>query len=129
MKIALFPGKFQPPHLGHVQSLMSIHDDYDKIIICVTEDLPNVIPVSEVVLIFKDIFRHLKKYEVISISGVLVNSTSLSHLPYFDVLVSGNQKVISHVSSFSKDTRFLERSIGIGYSGTEIRTLFNENHE
>ena len=123
MKTALFPGKFQPPHLGHIQSLMSLYDDYEKIIIGVTEDYPNVIPVKEVITIFEDIFKHLKKYEVIAISGILVKSKSLSHLPDFDVLVSGNDKVISHISSFSKETRFLTRSQGIGYSGTEIRTL------
>ena len=123
MKTALFPGKFQPPHLGHIQSLMSLYDDYEKIIIGVTEDYPHVIPVKEVITIFEDIFKHLKKYEVIAISGILVKSKSLSHLPDFDVLVSGNDKVISHVSRFSKETRFLARSKGIGYSGTEIRTL------
>ena len=37
--------------------------------------------------------------------------------------LAGNKKVISHISSFSKETRFLARSQGIGYSGTEIRTL------
>ena len=45
-------------------------------------------------------------------------------LPAFDILVSGNDKVIKHVTKLGIKADYLPRSKGIGYSGTEIRTLF-----
>ena len=43
MTIALFPGKFQPPHLGHITTLMKLYPKYDKIIIGITQDKPEVL--------------------------------------------------------------------------------------
>ena len=45
--VAFFPGKFQPVHMGHITSLMRIFDDYDKIIIGITSDSPNVLSLNE----------------------------------------------------------------------------------
>jgi len=44
MKNVLFPGKFQPPHLGHIITIMRLRKDYNKIIIGITDDKPEVIP-------------------------------------------------------------------------------------
>ena len=40
MSTAFFPGKFHPPHIGHVQTILDILPDYDKVIIGVTERAP-----------------------------------------------------------------------------------------
>ena len=47
-------------------------------------------------------------------------------LPDFDILVSGNKKVINHLSKLGFKTNFLPRCKGIGFSGTEIRSLFKK---
>ncbi len=124
MTIALFPGKFQPPHIGHIQTLMNIYPDYDKIIVGITEDNPSVLSPSKVKKIFESILKHLPKFEVILIKGTIEGSDSIDNLPDFDILLSGNQKVIDHVKKFGKKADFTPRTDGVGCSGTELRSLF-----
>lgn len=124
MTTALFPGKFQPPHIGHIQTLMNIYPFYDKIIVGITEDKPSVLSPLKVKNIFESILKHLPKFEVILIKGTIEGSDSIDNLPDFDVLLSGNQKVIDHVKKFGKKADFISRTEGIGCSGTELRSLF-----
>ena len=123
MSTAFFPGKFQPVHLGHVISIMNIYEKYDKIIIGITEDIPEVLTQNERKEIFENVFKYLNKVEVILIKKVISGSTDLSHLPRFDICLTGNIKVIETMHDNGLNAEFLERSIGIGYSGTEIRSL------
>ena len=46
-------------------------------------------------------------------------------LPYFDVCVTGNQEVVNYMEKNNFKTRLLSRSEGVGYSGTEIRSISN----
>jgi len=125
MRIAFFPGKFQPPHIGHIETIMSLYDKYDKIIVGITEDIPHVIEQIEVKNRFSFIFKHLPKFQFEIIEGILTESKSFDHLPSFDILLSGNEKVIQKAKLLGFKTKFIERSEGIGYSGTEIRSLIN----
>ena len=119
--VAFFPGKFQPPHLGHVLTVMRIYEDYDKIIICVTEDKPRAITVEKTKNIFKEAFQHLSKVEIVSINEVLCSMTTLEKLPNFDVLLTGNPDVIHWSEEHNVECKFLDRSIGPGFSGTTVR--------
>jgi cytidyltransferase-like protein len=123
MATVFFPGKFQPVHLGHIISIMNIYDKYDKIIIGITVDIPEILSPNERKEIFETVFKHLNKVEVILIKKVISGSRDLSHLPAFDICLTGNSKVIETMSDNGLNASFLERSIGIGYSGTEIRSL------
>ena len=123
MSTAFFPGKFQPVHLGHVISIMNIYEKYDKIIVGITEDIPEVLTQNERKEIFENVFKYLNKVEIILIKKVITGSRDLSHLPRFDICLSGNIKVIETMHDNGLNAKFLERSIGIGYSGTEIRSL------
>lgn len=123
--VAFFPGKFQPPHLGHIISLMQLYPRYDKIIIGITEDVPNVLSQEERKAIFEKAFEHLPKFKVVLINGVLTEANSLKGLPEFDVCVSGNKKVIEKLRSLGKEAEFLPRSEGAYFSGTKIRKLLN----
>ena len=124
-KVAFFPGKFQPVHLGHVVTLMSIYNDYDRIIVGITQDGPTVLTQEQIRDIFKSSLKYLPKFEIVLIKGSIENSSSLHNLPEFDVCVSGNQKVIDKICNLGKPTRYIERSEGVNFSGTEIRTLLN----
>ena len=125
MTIAFFPGKFQPPHIGHIMTVMNIYEKYDKIIIGITKDVPQVLSQTEVKSIFESIFRPLPKIKIELVSEVITGNENIKNiLPAFDILVSGNDKVIKHVTKLGIKADYLPRSKGIGYSGTEIRTLF-----
>lgn len=125
-KTAFFPGKFQPVHLGHIITLMNIYDKYDKIIVGITEDTPEVISQEERKDIFDRVFKYLPKFEVETIKGTIVNSTSPENLPDFDVCLSGNEAVIKKLHEFGLHAEFIDRSRGVGYSGKEIRTLLGK---
>tara|TARA_Y100001970_G_scaffold42932_1_gene53471 strand:+ start:2955 stop:3935 length:981 start_codon:yes stop_codon:yes gene_type:complete len=124
--VAFFPGKFQPVHMGHIASIMKIFDDYEKIIIGITSDSPNILSFDERKNIFKSVLSRYKKFEYVFFDTSLVDIKDKSILPQFDVCVSGNQKVIDFMKKYNFKTRFLKRSKGIGYSGTEIRSIIGE---
>lgn len=37
---AFFPGKFHPPHLGHAKTILKLITSYDKVVIGISEDVP-----------------------------------------------------------------------------------------
>ncbi len=116
--IGLFLGKFQPPHLGHVRTILNLKDDYDKLIVGVTED-ERILSFNEIKTIFMDIFKDFKKIEVMQIKGVVEQGSA--EIPKgIDVVLSGNHKVLDILSS-QYNTKFVTRTEGIGYSATEIR--------
>jgi nicotinamide mononucleotide adenylyltransferase len=121
--IALFPGKFQPPHVGHIITVVRIYDEYKKIIVGVTEDGPIVMAQNDRVEMLRELFKYMDKVSVIPLSGVLSEYEDSSLLPMFDICLSGNQKVVEKIRSFGMMAEHIDRSKGIGFSGTEIRTL------
>jgi len=121
--IALFPGKFQPPHLGHIRTLLRIYEDYDKIYVCITEGGPHLIPIQESYEIIKETLRYLPKFEVIMVKGSIYTRDAFENMPKFDIFVSANIKAIEIANEFKLKTRFISRTKGIGYSGTSLRRL------
>ena len=84
MKIAFFPGKFQPVHLGHIVTLMSIYNEYDKIIVGITEDKPDIISQEERKSIFESVLKYLPKFEIVLIKGTIV---TVYHLNIYPILM------------------------------------------
>ena len=121
--VAFFPGKFQPVHMGHITSLMKIFDDYDKIIIGITSDSPNVLSLKSRKEIFKSVLSRFNKFEYVLFDTALINIKDTNILPEFDVCVTGNQAVVDFMEKNNFKTRLLSRSEGVGYSGTEIRSI------
>ena len=121
--VAFFPGKFQPVHMGHITSLMKIFDDYDKIIIGITSDSPNVLSLKSRKEIFNSVLSRFNKFEFVLFDTALVNIKDTNTLPKFDVCVTGNQSVVDFMKKNNFKTRLLRRSEGVGYSGTEIRSI------
>ena len=121
--VAFFPGKFQPVHMGHISSLMKIFDDYEKIIIGITSDSPNVLSLESRKKIFKSVLSRFNKFEYVLFDTALINIKDTNILPDFDVCVTGNQEVVDFMEKNNFKTRLLSRSKGVGYSGTEIRSI------
>ena len=121
--IAFFPGKFQPPHLGHIITIMSLYDKYDKIIVAITDENDSIISQQERNYIFQSVFKYLDKVEITLLPGILVEFENANLLPVFDVCLSGNSQVVEWMKKFDKKVIKTPRSQGLGYSGTEIRSL------
>ena len=130
-KIAIFPGRFQPPHLGHVLTLMKIYPLYDEIIIAVTSYTyggrkKQVMKPREVKSIFENVFKYLPKYKVVTVGKGFIERKSFDDLPRFDVVVTGNLETIRRMEKMGIKARYVPRSEGVaGWSGTELREALN----
>ena len=123
--VAFFPGKFQPVHMGHITSIMKIFEDYEKIIIGITSDSPNVLSLQKRKEVFQSVLSRFDKFEYVFFDTALIDIKDKTILPKFDVCVSGNQKVLDFMKKNNFKTRLLKRSSGVGYSGTEIRSIID----
>jgi len=121
--VAFFPGKFQPVHMGHITSLMKIYDDYDKIIIGITSDSPTILSLQERREVFEKVLSKFNKFKYVFFDTALVDIKDKAILPAFDVCVTGNSAVVDYMEKNNFKTRILSRSEGVGYSGTEIRSI------
>lgn len=126
-KVAIFPGRFQPPHLGHVLTLMKIYPLYDEIIIAVTSYTyggrkKQVLKPREVKRMFENVFKYLPKYKVITVGKGFIERRSFNDLPRFDVVVTGNLETIRRMERLGLKARYVSRSKGVpGWSGAELR--------
>ena len=120
--IALFPGKFQPLHLGHIVTIRRLQKTYEKVIVLVTKD-GSYMSQEEIVNTLKEV---LPEVEVATISGRLVDRTRFSlkrqlRNLHFDIIVSGNNDVIDWALKVDIPSCYYPRSTGPLFSGTELR--------
>lgn len=129
-QVVFFPGKFHPPHIGQIQTILKIIPKYRKVIIGVSEHLPDDVVIttpSEILSALEELFLHFDNVELCLIKGTLVNKKDLNGLPEFDLLLSGNTDVLNWAKTMGLKSKFIERSSGIMCSGTEVRrALKNE---
>jgi len=127
-KIAFFPGKFQPPHIGHVQTLLRLMPYYKKIIIGVTEHRVDDIDISldDIKAMLSSFLKSFEHVEICEVEGVLTEKEDLRGLPEFDVLLSGNKEVLRWAEEHGVEAKFVHRSEGLFCSGTEMRLVIKE---
>tara|TARA_B100000795_G_scaffold260183_1_gene235799 strand:+ start:57 stop:1085 length:1029 start_codon:yes stop_codon:yes gene_type:complete len=126
-KTAVFFGKFQPPHLGHIITINRILRDFNKLIVGITSDNKIGQDPNQIKKVFEEVFQDYKKISFEIIKGSIEEGTaSIGHLD-FDTVVSGNNKVISILKAMGHCTVFQPRSVGIGFNSSEIRSLLINN--
>jgi len=121
MKV-FFPGKFQPPHIGHVLTISKLLNQGHRVIIGISQDKPRVISQEKVKGIFDMIFSSFDT-SCFLFEGALTDYKEINDFPEFDILVSANPKVIDWALKLGLNVRLCPRSEGIGHSGTELRKL------
>jgi hypothetical protein len=125
---AIFLGKFQPPHLGHVRTILKIATEYSSVIIGITKGPTKAVGYEEVKGIFDEVFKFNENITTMLIDGTIEDSTaSLDDLD-FDVIISGNQKVLSLLSAAGYQTKFQPRSEGFGHSSSELRAISSSHN-
>lgn len=120
---AIFLGKFQPPHLGHIRTILNVAKDYEQVIIGITKGKPKIIDYEEVHFILSEVLSTSNNIKVVLIDGMVEAGTACLSDFSFDVVVSGNHKVLEVLKKQGYRTRFWSRTEGLGYSGSEIREL------
>lgn len=123
---AIFLGKFQPPHLGHIRTILKISKEYDSLIVGVTMGEPKLVEYEQVRSILEETLEGVENVSIKVIDGTIEDGTSdLSEIS-FDIILSGNQKVLNILGEKGYKTKFQPRTEGVGYSGSEIRGLIEE---
>ena len=128
-RVAFFPGKFHPPHIGHIQTILNILPKYRKLIVGVSEHLPEngvIATPADIMETLKSFFVNFDNIEVCKIKGILIEKKNVEDLPKFDVLLSGSSEVLNWAKSMSIDTKYIPRSSGIMCSGSEIRRAMSD---
>ena len=111
-KTLLFSGRFDRPHLGHIQTITRLGKEYSKVLIVVLDYPEQYWPVQYRAQILKDqLDRSKGNYEVITntIHFGKISKHELSQFA-FDVYGSGNLKVLKHIETLGYQTIFVERS-------------------
>jgi nicotinamide mononucleotide adenylyltransferase len=129
-QVGFFPGKFHPPHIGHILTMLSLVPKYSKLIIGVSEDMPDesVTTVGGIIGTLNSFFENFDNVEIARIKGVLTKKKDTAGLPEFDILLSGNELVLDWAESMGVKAQFVPRSEGFLCSGTEIRDILNEDN-
>jgi nicotinamide mononucleotide adenylyltransferase len=127
--IALFPGKFNPPHMGHLVTILEHQKNYSKFIILITNDVPedSLIKPKEISLLFKEIFKNSSSVEVMVFNKKMTTMHSLDGLPNFDVILSGNPEIIEWGKSKGVNTKFVNRSGDERLSASVIRSYYRKS--
>jgi len=123
--IAFFPGKFQPPHMGHILTISKLYHKYKKVIIGITSDKYKVVSKAYIKRIFGTIFPDA------IIVFIPFKLTSLSKLelslllPEYDILITAeNNEVLKWAKKEGIRVKNIKRSKCIGDSGTKLRKLY-----
>lgn len=137
---ALFPGRFQPFHLGHMAAIQWLLNKYDKVIILIgsgqeSHSIYNPFTAGERLIMIRE---SLKEYGVdfrkVILFPIMESFTNKNWIrivemysPPFDVIVSGNPLVYT----VAKEAGYLTDQVPIFnreiYNATRIRKLMLEN--
>ncbi len=125
MTTALFMGRFQPPHIGHLLTIRSLAAKYDKLVVGVTEAEPSVMQIDNVIAILQQLLPE-KNISFIRVKGSVEGGTAVIDFE-FDVCCSGNPNVLSVMAAKGYKTEYTERSFDSIFSGTKERQLYIES--
>lgn len=121
---ALFPGKFQPPHTGHILAIMNVIHDYDKLIISILDNEKTrkyPIKPKTIINIFKKIFPDYNiDYNIHKES--LMKKANSYELPSCDVIITSNTEAYKNLKRMGYKVRKTKR-VPI-YRGELIRKAY-----
>lgn len=120
---ALFLGKFQPPHLGHIRTIFKLAKSFDELIVGVTKGEVKAIEYAEAINIIREVTEPLGNVSVLLLDGTVEGGTADLEGLGFDVVISGNYKVLNLLAEQGYKVKFQPRTQGDFYSGSALRSL------
>ena len=111
MKV-LTSGRFDPPHLGHIVSLLKIAKEYDSLTIVVLDQEERSYPISYVDAIFKETFKYVNHKINVIYNVTHFGELTKEELDSFgcDLYCGGNLQVLKHIENLGFKTKYHERS-------------------
>ncbi len=143
---AIFSGRFDPPHLGHVMTIIGLCERFGRVIIPVLKyNEREVCSAVEAKNIFDFMFSEMSPIHSISCKPeIIVNAVHFGEVTkeYYDqflkqykilqehcVYVSGNPEVLDHMATLDVRCEYLPRSRDDIYEGTKIRKYLDGDDE
>ncbi len=112
---AFFPVKANPPHIGHILTLLRIKNDYEEIMISVL-DINLVISPEYIIEILRTILNNKcypNKFHFNIHRESFTTRTNFDNLPFNpkkDIIVTGNKKVYDNVKKYKQKARLIKRT-------------------
>jgi cytidyltransferase-like protein len=108
--IALFSGRFDTVHVGHIIQILRLGQMFDRVIVPVLDYPEQHYPVQYRVQVLKDIFKP-PKYEVFSNKEHFAKITHEEINKYtFDIYVSQNMECLKHIESLGYKILYVDRA-------------------
>jgi cytidyltransferase-like protein len=116
--IALFSGRFDRPHPGHIIQLKRLGEEFDRVIVPVLDYPEQKYPVQYRVQILEDAMNDKTKYSIFANKDHF-GRISMNEIEnyFFDIYVSGNVKCLKHIESLGFKVRYVDRAYD--YSASE----------
>lgn len=141
-KTAIFSGRFEPPHLGHLHTILNIAKVYGRVLVVIL-DYPDreVCSADEARDIFNGIFDAMFPDTTRSTFQVIINDIHFATISFaqYDTLLrnngicinhsiylSGNTEVLENMKKEGIRSRFFPRTNDYIYTGTSIREQIKE---
>lgn len=135
MKVAVFSGRFDPPHLGHTNTISVLAEPNDFVIVPILDYNGRVlISAEDAKQIFENVFKNICIKNVLFIVNnihfgkitmdqykEMITGCGFDYNKCDVIYWSGNISVIDHMNSIGIRNVPIERSFPKIYSGTKIR--------
>jgi phosphopantetheine adenylyltransferase len=143
--VGIFSGRFDPPHIGHLMTIIDLCKRFQKIVIVVLDYSGRQdCSASMAVLIFETLFEDFLPQICANKIECVVNHTHMAEISveeYEDLLesvgatransiyLSGNPEVLDHMEEIGIKSECVPRSIDHIYSSTIVRSKINVDSE
>ena len=129
MATVLFSGRFDPPHPGHIATIMKLSKMFDRVVVPVLDHEGQSMPVDDRVDILEactaknvDVFSNKDHYARVTKPEIITFCEDMDC--FFSVYASGNEECIAHMKELGYPVLYIPRSFH--YSGTEERAKNNK---
>ena len=130
MATVLFSGRFDPPHCGHVATIMKLSEMFEKVVVPVLDHEGQSMPVDDRVEILdactaKNVVVFSNNTHYARISRDEIEDEWYGSFPdggddeEYDIYASGNEECIENMKKLGYAVLYIPRSFN--YSGTEER--------
>lgn len=122
-RIALFSGRFDRPHLGHIVSILRVGQRFNKVIVVVLDYPEQEYSVYYRAQMLDEILSNsVGNYDVIVNKEHFGKITAEQLRKYeFDVYASGNHDCLKHIESLGKKVMYIDRAYD--FAATDDRQI------
>ena len=123
-KCCIFPGRFDPPNLGHILTITHLLKQFELVYIGIYDTDSNWMEADKKLAIFKEIFGNTKKVRFFFFTESLITRTYFGDLPGAWYIVSGNKEILANCKRNNYPSAYVKRTPG--YCSTAIRNHYRD---